>query len=74
MQIYGDPPVFTDLDWPLNAHEMARTDRAYQVMFGHFEAAKVPVICHIVDYINRGIVKNKDYKQFAFDLQEVVFR
>ena len=37
-------------------------------MMGYFEASKVPVVCHIVQLLRKGVIKNKTYQQFAYDL------
>jgi hypothetical protein len=44
----------------------------YWAMNGLLEACNVPVICHIVDLILKGVV-NKTIKEFAFDLNEVIY-
>ena len=72
--MYGEPPRFKELDWPLTILKMAHPQVAHQIMFGFFEACKVPVICHIINAIDKGIAKNRNYMQFAFDLVEVTFR
>ena len=44
------------------------------VMIGAFECASVPVICHIIDLMMSGVIKDKTYQQFAFDLLEANYR
>ena len=38
---------------------------------GLAESCKVPVVAQIVDLIQKGVVKNRTFLQFAFDLVEV---
>ena len=38
----------------------------------YFDAARIPLICHIVHLMHADIVKGKSFIDFAFDLQNVI--
>jgi hypothetical protein len=51
IEIYGNPPVFSALQWPQTNRMMDREEGAHWCFVGHTEACKVPVVCHVVDLI-----------------------
>ena len=65
---YGNPPIFTALKWPESNKQVENVEGAHMTMMGYFESCKIPVICHIVQLLRKGVIKDKSYQQFAYDL------
>ena len=58
--------MFGNFRYPIKLKKLEGSG-PYWVMNGLIEACNVPVICHIVDLILKGVV-TKTIKEFAFDL------
>ena len=43
-------------------------------MMGYNEVFRVAVICQVIDFMEQGLIPNKTYMQFAFDLSEVTHK
>jgi hypothetical protein len=41
-------------------------------MMTYFDAARIPLICHIVHLMHADIVTGKTFLDFAYDLQQVI--
>jgi hypothetical protein len=67
--LYGDPPMFMALNFPDAVTHLDSEEGAYMCLLGTFDAAKVAVICQVTHLIQKGIIKNKSYLEFAFDLE-----
>jgi hypothetical protein len=50
-EIYGDPPVFEDLDWPETMRKIQGPDSAHWVLMGK-DSYLVPIILKICFLIN----------------------
>jgi hypothetical protein len=59
--MYGDPPRFKNLCYPKQNRLMEPASEAHWVMTGFFDCLKVPIICHVIDLMMRGEIKNKSY-------------
>ena len=49
---------------------MESPEGAHWILIGLFDSLKVPLICHVIDLIQKGKVIGKSYLDFAFDLLE----
>ena len=43
-------------------------------MMGYNETFRIAIVCQIVDLMDRKLIKNKTYMQFAFDLSEITHK
>ncbi len=69
--IYGNPPIYKPLKYPLTNRFMDNETGAHWTLMGCLECAKIPIIANIIQLIDDKIIKGKTYMQFAFDLYEV---
>ena len=72
--MYGDPPVFKALKWPQANIFTEGTSGAHWTMMSNAECYKVPIICQVIHLMEKGLVPNKSYQDFAFDLFEVTHK
>jgi hypothetical protein len=47
---------------------------SHMIMNGVFECASIPIICHVIELVKKGVIKNKSYEQFSYDLLEANYR
>jgi hypothetical protein len=59
--IYGDPPVFSNLTFPVAASDYNHTKSPHIVFLSFFEVCKIPIICHIVDLMKSGSISKRPY-------------
>ena len=69
-KVYGDPPMFDWIDWPVQMYRLENESDAYLMLMGLYDSCKVPVICQIVHHIKTGKIK-KHYLDFTFELLDV---
>lgn len=69
---YGNPPVFSALDYPNVTRSFAEKD-AYWVLMTYFDCCKAPLIAHAIELIDKGII-TKSYHEFANDFLSSVLR
>ena len=74
IELYGDPPTFTNLKWPESIRCIEKEKGAHIVLMDIFHVTAIPVICQVTDFILKGKLKNKTYYQLAFDLIESITR
>jgi hypothetical protein len=46
---------------------------AHWVLMSYFESLTIPLICKVTELINSGVIADKDYLAFAFDLCLVAY-
>jgi hypothetical protein len=72
--IYGDPPVYTNLKWPVNNRVLdSSSNKNTWTMSGYFDCCKIPVIAQVIELMEQGIIKDKTYTAFAYELLELDF-
>jgi hypothetical protein len=69
VEIYGNPPVFQNMNWP-QMGKILDKEEAYWIMLSNFDAAKVAIICHLTDLLQRDKLC-KTFAQIAYDLVEI---
>ena len=68
--VYGNNPVYKHLKWPETNKQLEEAAGAHWVLFSYWESLTVPLICHIVNLITKGLLPGKSVLDFAFDLLE----
>ena len=55
-ELYGEDLHFEDMRYPITMKKLESKGRHW-VMNGLFESCNVPVICHIIDLIEKGVIE-----------------
>jgi hypothetical protein len=72
-EIYGWKRIYKPLKWPITIINLEKEKDAHIGLMGFFDSCKIAVICQIVDLIRKGVIQNKTYQQFAFDMLNSYF-
>jgi len=66
-EMYGNPPIFEPLDYPSVTKQLKKPEGAFWCLLSYFDAGKVPIILQIIDLIDKNLIPNKTYFEFAQD-------
>jgi hypothetical protein len=70
---YGNPPIFSNYEWPNTTH-LHNGKSPYWVFMTYFDTPKVAVVLKAIDLIDRGLAKNKTYWDVAMDIRTMIFK
>jgi hypothetical protein len=48
-------------------------ENPYWTFLGKSDGCKLPVICQVIDFMKKDRIIFKNYKEFAFDLNEMAY-
>ena len=71
--VYGNPPIFSNYEWPNTTH-LHQGKGAYWVFMTYFDTPKVAVVLKAIDLIDRGLAKGKTYWDVAMDIRTMIYK
>ena len=73
-EVYGSPPVYDALLFPVTNKKMDQIEGAHWTLMTFFESCKAPVIAHGIDLMERGILTHRSDLEFAQDIMASTIR
>ena len=65
VRIYGEPPIFNNLNYPKSIKQFTKPDGSHLSFLTFFDAAKIPLICWGIQLMETGVIKNKTDFEYA---------
>ena len=73
-EIYGNPPIFKQLDWPSKSYCINPKEDAHWVIASKEMIYVVALISQFNHLLEKGVITEKTRSAFAFDLSEACCR